>query len=38
MQVVVVATHPVEVTYAVGLAGVVFPEAGLTVKLIAVLG
>jgi hypothetical protein len=38
MQVVVVAPHPVEVTYTVGLAGVVFPEAGLTMKLIAVLG
>jgi hypothetical protein len=38
MQVVVVAPHPVEVTYTVGLAGVVFPDAGLTIKLIAVLG
>jgi hypothetical protein len=38
MQVTVVAAHPVEVTYAVGLAAVVFPDAGLTVKLIAVLG
>jgi hypothetical protein len=38
MQVVVVAPHPVEVTYTVGLAGVVFPDAGLTIKLSAVVG
>jgi hypothetical protein len=38
MQVVVVALHPVDVANTVGLAGVVFPDAGLTVKLIAVLG
>jgi hypothetical protein len=37
MQVVVVAPHPVEVTYAVGLAGVLV-DAGLTVNAIAVVG
>ena len=38
MQVVVVVLHPVDVAYTVALAGVVFPDAGLTVKLIAVFG
>lgn len=36
MQVVVVAPHPVEVAYTVGLVGVVLPDAGRTIKLIAV--